>query len=104
MIAITLVVLLAMVSAYLGFHLIEGFRVYLKLRGSRLLTCPETSKVELVELAAGAMATEATLREPYFRVKKCSRWPLRQDCGQECLSQIEAHPTDLRISRAWRVI
>jgi hypothetical protein len=103
MIAITSVVLLALVSVYLGFRLLHGFRVYLKLRGSRLLTCPETNKVELVQLAAGAMATEATLREPYFRVKKCSRWPLRQDCGQDCLSQIEVHPSDLRISRAWRV-
>lgn len=72
MIAITLVVLLVLVSFYLGFRLIRGFRVHLKLRGSRLLTCPETNKVALVELAAGAMAREATLREPCFRVKKCS--------------------------------
>jgi hypothetical protein len=29
-----------------------------------------------------------------IRLKDCSRWPERKDCGQECLDDIEASPED----------
>jgi hypothetical protein len=29
------------------------------------------------------------LSQPHLRLSECSRWPERQGCGQECLSQIE---------------
>jgi len=102
MIAITLVVLLALTALYLGFRIAQAFRLYFKLRGTRLLVCPETHKLVLVEVEAGKMAMEAAIDEPYFQVKKCSRWPICKDCGQDCLTQMEAHPRGLRFSAACR--
>jgi hypothetical protein len=85
-----LAVLLALAAPYLGFQAIRGFRLYLQVRGSRLVTCPETKKPAVIRVAAGDMAMEAFLGQPCFRLNECSRWPMRGDCGQGCLSQIEA--------------
>ena len=86
MIATTLEMLLALTSLYLGFRIVQAFRLYFKLRGTQLLVCPETGKLVLVEVEAGRMAMEAAVDEPYFQVKKCSRWPICKDCGQDCLT------------------
>ena len=96
------VVVFAMVAAYLGYRLIHGIRVYFKFRGTRLVTCPETHEAAVVELAARSMGVQAVLDEPCLRLSECSRWPMREGCGQDCLRQIEARPSDLRISAAWR--
>jgi len=68
--------------------------VYVKLRGTRLIICPETGKHAAVELDA----THAALVSPFgtrrFRLSACSRWPDRKDCGQDCLREIESSPDD----------
>ena len=102
MITNTLVILCGVIVLYFGIRFFSAFRLYLKLRGPRLLTCPETKEHVLVEVAAGTAAVEALMSEPCFRVHKCSRWPMHQDCGQDCLSQIEVHPSELRFSAACR--
>ena len=67
-------------------------RVYSKFRGTRIITCPETKRAAAVEVdARGAALTSARGR---LSLRDCSRWPERQGCGQECLSQIEAAPAD----------
>ena len=96
------IVLLAMVAAYLGHRVIHGIRVYLKFRGARLVTCPEARQDAVVEVAARSMGKQAILGEPCLQLSECSRWPMRGGCGQDCLRQIEARPTELRISSAWR--
>jgi len=35
------------------------------------------------------------------RLQECSRWPEREDCGQECLKQIEADPQNCRV---WNIV
>ena len=104
MITKILVMLLALIALYFGYRVIRAFRLYLQLRGPRLLTCPETKELVLVEVAAGKMALEALTGEPCFRVRKCSRWPMCLDCGQDCLTRLERHPSDLRLSAAWRAL
>jgi hypothetical protein len=64
---------------------ILGVLAYFGSRSKRLVTCPETHKAEAVDVAAGKAAIDAFLSEPTLRLKQCSRWPERQDCGQECL-------------------
>jgi len=96
------VVVFAMVAAYLGYRVIHGIRVYFKFRGTRLVTCPETHEAAVVELAVRSMGVQAVLDEPCLRLSECSRWPMRRGCGQDCLRQIEARPSELRISAAWR--
>jgi hypothetical protein len=100
--AIVAIFLLGM--GLLGYRLIHAIRIYFRFRGTRLVTCPETHQTEVVEVAARSMGIQAILDEPCLQLSKCSRWPLREGCEQDCLSQIEARPSELRISTAWRAL
>src|SRR5579863_246704 len=71
---------------------VPGFHAYFSFRGKRLVTCPETQKTEAVNVSATDAVVGAFLDRPTLRLNECSRWPERQDCGQECLQQIEADP------------
>jgi hypothetical protein len=67
-------------------------RAYRRFRGPRVVTCPETGTAVAVELNAGKAAFTGAFDEPELRLSSCSRWPERQDCGQECVKQIEEAP------------
>ena len=69
-------------------------RAYLKFRGTRLVTCPETKNTAAVQVAAGQAAIRSALGDTHLRLKECNRWPEHRNCGQECLAQIEAAPED----------
>jgi hypothetical protein len=84
------VVVLALETPYWAYRAIHGYRVYLKFRGTRLVTCPETHRPAVVAVAARSMGLQAILNDPCLHLSECSRWPMRQDCGQNCLRQIEA--------------
>jgi len=77
---------------YIGIRVVGG--TYLKFRGKRVITCPETSQPAGVDVAAGRAALSAALGKPAVQLRDCSRWPERQNCGQECLQQLEAAPED----------
>lgn len=68
-------------------------RSYLKHRGTRIITCPETEKFEAVKLDAGHAAASGLLGETHLRLESCTRWPEREDCPQTCIKQIEHSPT-----------
>jgi hypothetical protein len=95
----TVVVLLAV--GLFVFRVIPGIRAYFDYRGKRLITCPETHKTEAVDVAATEAAVGAFLFAPTLRLKECSRWPERQDCGQECLKQIEIGPENCLV---WNIV
>jgi hypothetical protein len=92
---------LAIAAGLLIFRAIPGVRAYFAYRGKRLITCPETHKPEAVDVAAGEAAVGAFLSEPTLRLKECSRWPERQDCGQECLQQIQVDPENCLV---WNIV
>ncbi len=73
--------------------LIMAARTYLKYRGKRLVTCPETRDPAAVHVNAGKAARDV-LEGKHVRIHldQCSCWPERKACGQECLSQIENDP------------
>lgn len=60
---------------------------YLKIRGRRVVICPETKQPAGVE----AGAARAAMGGP-FRLADCSRWPERENCGQECLAEVQSAP------------
>ncbi len=97
-----LIALLLLAIVYLGFRVIRALRLYQRVRGPLLVICPETKQSVVIEVAAGAMAMEAIVGDYCFRVKQCSRWPMRRDCGQDCLKCIEERFPDLRASSAFR--
>jgi len=100
----TILVVIAVLALAVGlfiFRAIPGVRTYFAYRGKRLITCPETHRAAAVDVAAGEAAFGAFLSEPTLRLKECSRWPERQDCGQECLQQIEVDPANCLV---WNIV
>src|ERR1035441_7431182 len=79
---VTLVVVVLAAGLFV-FRAIPGIRAFFGYRGKHLITCPETQKAAAVDVAAGEAAIGAFLSEPTLRLKECSRWPERQDCGLE---------------------
>ncbi|HKA19151.1 MAG TPA: hypothetical protein VKN18_12755 [Blastocatellia bacterium] len=69
-------------------------RNYMKFRGKRVIVCPETRKPAGVEVDAEHAAVTLGTTVGELRLKSCSRWPERQDCGQECLLQVALAPQD----------
>jgi hypothetical protein len=94
-------VVLALTAALFMIRAIPGVRAYFGYRGKHLITCPETHKPEAVDVAAAEAALGAFLSEPTLRLKQCSRWPERQDCGQECLQQLEVNPENCLV---WNIV
>jgi hypothetical protein len=94
----------ALAVTIVALRAIASSRFYLKFRGKRLVTCPETHQTAVVEVDAKGLAKEialggATVPQSHLaqtrvglRLSECSRWPERQDCPQDCLHQIEAAP------------
>ena len=64
-----------------------GLRIYDYYRGARAVTCPETRQPVAVRFDA-LRATVAKVRgRPALRLADCTRWPMRVDCGQECIPE-----------------
>jgi hypothetical protein len=80
----------------IGLYFVVPFVVgtFLRYRGQRLITCPETRQPAAIKVDAAHAALTAAAKLPELRLKSCSRWPEREDCGQECLLQVELSPED----------
>jgi hypothetical protein len=83
------------------YRAVPAVRAYFTYRGKRLVTCPETRKTAAVDVAAGKAAAEAFAGKIELRLDRCSRWPERHDCGQECLTQIHADPEHCLV---WNIV
>lgn len=97
-------IVLAVELPYWTYRAIRGIRVYLRYRGARLVTCPETHKPAVVAVAARSMGLQAFWNEPCLHLSECSRWPMRQGCGQDCLRQIEPHTSEVTFSAATKAV
>jgi hypothetical protein len=84
-ILIGLLLVTALVAVRLGW-------IWFTSRGDRLVTCPETHQPVGVTLDAKQAVLTGIGHAPALRLSTCTRWPERQDCGQQCLAQIEAAP------------
>jgi hypothetical protein len=74
--------------------LVLGLWKYLKLRGTSVIVCPETDEPEAVEVKTMQAVLTGLVGKPKFQLRDCTRWPERQNCGQECLWQINLAPED----------
>jgi len=92
LIALIAVAVLAIVE------LSRALRTYLKFRGKRIVSCPETHQAAAVRVAAADAALKATVGNEHLKLSECSRWPERELCGQECLKQIEEAPKACLVS------
>ncbi len=90
----TVIVSILLVLGLLGWASWHAARAYLKFRGQRIVTCPETKQPAAVELSTWHLAITAPFRGPELRLRNCSRWRVRAPCDQVCLAQIEASPDE----------
>jgi hypothetical protein len=83
--------ILIVVFAFAAVGILWVLPAYRSARGKRTLVCPETNESASVEINAAHVAATAWGGEIDLRLKDCSRWPEREDCRQECLSQVAVH-------------
>jgi hypothetical protein len=81
------VIILVIAFSAVGFlWVLPAYRRY---RGKRIVTCPETREPAAVEVDAAHVAASAWGGRLDLRLKDCSCWPKKADCGQECLAEVE---------------
>ena len=96
--AIGSLILLAAIAAALWFGIRWFVRSSSKYRGSHVVTCPETNKPAVVEVDSLHASLTSTVGPPDIRLENCSRWPLKEKCGQECLTDLDVAPGTCLVS------
>jgi hypothetical protein len=102
MASVGIVVATALVLAalfVLGRYLVLAYARY---RDSKIIRCPETGESAIVEVDAVHAALTSLVGQPDIRLQNCWRWPLREDCGQECLTQLEVATPECLVSGVLR--
>jgi hypothetical protein len=93
---ITVAYLFAAVLVAVGIYF--GIRYFVKTSrrfgGGRVIICPETQKQAMVEVDVRRAALTSLIGQTDIRLESCWRWPLREDCGQECLLQLDVAPAE----------
>jgi len=96
MLAVYLVVTAA-IAAGIVYTVRSLVRVYMKYRGTRIVTCPETQQHAAVKVNAGHAAATCLFGDPEVRLESCSRWPERRRCPQDCILELESTPDGCRL-------
>jgi len=60
---------------------------YRRLRYRKVVRCPHTHGFAEVDIKAGVGALGTAFGHPVVRVKKCSLWPKRKGCDEQCASE-----------------
>lgn len=84
--------ILVAVLIYLGIRYFV--RAYEKFGGAQVIVCPETERQAMVEVDARHASLTALTGQTDIRLQNCWRWPLKEDCGQECLLQLQVAPAE----------
>lgn len=93
---------------FLGAALVTGLPVALSLqsyyqnRGRQSALCPETGQPVDIEIDHEYAFWTALRGQEHSRLKSCSNWPEKGDCGQECQAQINPSPENVdRLLSKW---
>ena len=79
-------VALIAVAVYFGVRFFV--RMSRKFGGGQVVVCPETGKQAMVEVNTRRAALTSLIGRTDLRLESCWRWPLNENCGQECLLQL----------------
>ena len=91
-----IVLVLVAMAIYFGIRWLVP--VYSRYRGTKIVTCPETGRPAIVEVDALHASMTSTVGLPDIRLENCSRWPLNNQCGQECLTDLDVAPGQCLVS------
>lgn len=90
----TLYLLAALASVLLLTRVVRAGMAWWRLRGQRLVVCPETHAPAAVALSGYCAAVHTVFDDSSLWLGTCSRWPSRRNCDQACVPQIAAAPED----------
>lgn len=79
----------ALVVAAIYFGIRYFVRSSQRFGGERVIICPETGKQAMVEIDVRHAALSSLLGQTDLRLEDCWRWPMNENCGQECLLQLD---------------
>lgn len=96
--AVGSLIAIAIFAAALCFAIRWLVRSSSKYGGTRIVTCPETKKSALVEVDSLHASLTETVGLPDIRLKDCTRWPIKEQCGQECLMELDVAPESCLVS------
>ena len=91
------IVIEILLGAVVVVYLAIAVRAYVRMRGKRIVVCPETQEPAAVEVDAAHAAVSALWEKADVQLARCSRWPERHDCDQACARQIRVAPHDTRV-------
>ncbi len=93
---------------FLGAALVTGLPVALSLqsyyqnRGRESAICPDSGQRVDIEVDSEFAFWTALRGQEHSRLKSCSNWPEKGDCGQECLAQVNPSPENVdRLLTKW---
>jgi hypothetical protein len=86
---IVYVIVAALVVAAIYFGIRYFVRASQKFGGERVIICPETGKQAMVEVDVRHAAISSLIGQTDLRLENCWRWPMKENCGQECLLQLD---------------
>lgn len=90
-----LIVIAIVFIAVASFFGVRWFiRARSKFGGTQIVTCPETKNPAYVQVDVFEAALTSALGASDIRLQSCSRWPMKKDCGQECLLDLTVAPSD----------
>ena len=93
-----LVIVIAVVAAALWFGIRWLVRSSSRYRGARIVTCPETKRPAIVEVDSLHASLTSAVGRPDLRLQDCTRWPIKERCGQECLMELDVAPESCLVS------
>jgi hypothetical protein len=96
--AVGSLIVVILLAAALWFGIRWLVRSSSKFRGSRTVTCPETQRPAVVEVDWLHASLTSTVGPPDIRLESCSRWPIKEECGQECLTDLDVAPGSCLVS------
>lgn len=94
--AYLIVIVLVATAFYFGIRWLVT--AYSRYRGTKIVTCPETGRPAIVEMDALHASMTSTVGSPDIRLENCWRWPLNEQCGQECLTDLDVEPRQCLVS------
>ena len=96
--AVGSLIAITLLAAALWFGIRWLVRSSSRYRGSRVVTCPETRRPAIVEVDSLHASLTSTVGLPDIRLEDCSRWPIKGQCGQECLMDLDVAPERCLVS------
>ena len=96
--AVGSLIAILLLAAALWFGIRWLVRSSSKYRGSRIVTCPETRRPAIVEVDSVHASLTSTVGLADIRLEDCSRWPIKGQCGQECLMDLDVAPERCLVS------